>query len=187
MGWTGCHREKGMSHREFFEQEFPLGLGRDGTVLDSATIGHTWYAAVQDKADGNVWALVIIFQWSRDWSNFTYKEMDETMGPLEDRCPARILDRLSPTEHEYALQWRERCRLYQAHRARLAKIEKGDALDFDGRCTLYGEPITRATLVDKKRNTWSVELTDEDGFVSHHLCRFPDWRDHAVLPELVAA
>ncbi len=36
--------------------------------------------------------------------------LTETMGPYNYGCPARILDLLSPTDNEYALAWREKCR-----------------------------------------------------------------------------
>ena len=48
-----------------------------------------------------------------------YKDMDETMGPYEAECPARILDKLTPTDHEYALQWRAKCRENLAKKVKL--------------------------------------------------------------------
>ena len=39
-----------------------------------------------------------------------YKDMDESMGPYESECPERILKLLTPTKHEYACKWRQRCR-----------------------------------------------------------------------------
>lgn len=39
-----------------------------------------------------------------------YKDMDESMGPYESECPEKILNLLTPTEHEHALAWRQRCR-----------------------------------------------------------------------------
>lgn len=36
--------------------------------------------------------------------------MRESSGPCEDHCPASILSLLSPTDSEYANNWRERCR-----------------------------------------------------------------------------
>jgi hypothetical protein len=32
------------------------------------------------------------------------------MGPVEDRCPARILNLLTEPSNDHARQWRERCR-----------------------------------------------------------------------------
>lgn len=47
---------------------------------------------------------------NRDYFNFGVKTMEESMGPCEDHCPASILSLLSPTDSEYANNWRERCR-----------------------------------------------------------------------------
>lgn len=46
----------------------------------------------------------------RDGSQWGYKDMDETMGPVESRAPVQILEMLSPTTNHHALEWRERCR-----------------------------------------------------------------------------
>ena len=45
----------------------------------------------------------------KDYYNFAYKDMDESYGPCQCDCPKGILDLLSPTENEYALQWRKAC------------------------------------------------------------------------------
>lgn len=46
---------------------------------------------------------------SKDYYNFSYKDMDETVGPCYYDCPKSILDILSPTDSEYAIKWREKC------------------------------------------------------------------------------
>jgi hypothetical protein len=45
------------------------------------------------------------------------------MGPCEAECPERILDRLGPTDHEHALDWRRRCLRNLRRRGR--KLEDG--------------------------------------------------------------
>jgi len=57
--------------------------------------------------------------------------MTETMGPREAECPAAILDLLTPTQSEYALDWRRRCREFTAWRASRPKLRDGDRLTFD--------------------------------------------------------
>lgn len=83
-------------------------------VIKSAMVGSTYYAAVErKKADGSreVWAAVFLTCGrSSDGTIWGYKDMDETMGPCEDRCPAKILALLSPTDSKYANEWRQRCR-----------------------------------------------------------------------------
>ncbi|WP_445177147.1 DUF6927 domain-containing protein [Rhizorhapis sp. SPR117] len=52
--------------------------------------------------------------------------LDETMGPCEAECPARILDLLTSTENQHAIEWRQRCRANVARRAR--KLSDGDRI-----------------------------------------------------------
>ena len=56
-----------------------------------------------------VFAAVILTERGGDGS-WGYKDMDETMGPVEASAPLALLDLLSPTTHGYALDWRQRCR-----------------------------------------------------------------------------
>lgn len=149
MGWTGMHRTPGTSDRDFFEQEMPTTLTVHGRILECATVGNVFYAAVENNDaatvdPGKTWGLVILMQRGRGEYNFHYKEMDEGMGPVECRCPERILDRLSMTENEYALHWRTRCQDY--HDARKAKgtIRKGETVVFTAPENLAAlGPLTR--------------------------------------------
>lgn len=84
-------------------------------VVKSCMVGSTYYAAlrVTDKKTGKVEIVadvVLTHTDSREYNNFGMKAMSESMGPTEDRCPASILNLLSPTDDEYALDWRQRCR-----------------------------------------------------------------------------
>ncbi|MEV4078695.1 hypothetical protein AB0J43_00180 [Nonomuraea fuscirosea] len=96
MGSTSTHREPGMTDREFMEGELPNALIKQGQILDCAAVRGVFYAAVQDKRSGKVWALVVLIKRSRGYFNCTYKEMEERDGPVEAHCPVRILDLLSP-------------------------------------------------------------------------------------------
>jgi hypothetical protein len=93
-------------------------------------VGSVYYAAVQNlvrytgkDADGSpvyvkipdiereTWAAVFLTKTdARDYYNFCYKDMSEDMGPAEASCPASILRLLSPTDSEWANEWREKCR-----------------------------------------------------------------------------
>jgi hypothetical protein len=59
--------------------------------------------------------------------------MDETMGPVESRCPERILDLLTPTDSEYANEWRARCRAFHAASKARPKIKVGMKLELYGK------------------------------------------------------
>ncbi len=90
---------------------------RKQTVLKSKMVGSTYYAAVEDVQketnERKVFAVVILTSSDKaSGYNFGYKDLDEFMGPCESKYPNSILDLLSPTDHKWALAWRERCRKY---------------------------------------------------------------------------
>jgi hypothetical protein len=85
-------------------------------VLRSSMVGHVYYAAVESYAEmgpKSVFAVVCLTRWNpkaRDGYIFAYKDMDESCGPHECLCPARILDLLTEPANHYAREWRARCR-----------------------------------------------------------------------------
>jgi hypothetical protein len=111
MGWTLIeHRPEGESHEDFFAREL---LGSKQGILAATHIGGIggiFYAAVREEASGEVWALVVLTT-GRAGSRFGWKEMDESQGPAPCECPTHILDLLSSTTNEHALEWRARCRV----------------------------------------------------------------------------
>lgn len=140
------------------------------------------YAAVETiRPDGSreVWAAVFLLDFkpsARDGLTFGYKDMDESMGPNANRCPAKILDLLTPTDREYANAWRERCR------ERLALIEHnklahGDVIKLDRHLNYqgYGEYDTfRANIRDGKTLFWALE---PETLTAKFLCRITNWRE----------
>lgn len=128
MGWTLIEeRPAGERHEDFFAREL-LGAGQE--ILASAHlggIGGTFYAAVREKASGEVWAMVVLTT-GRAGSRFGWKELEESQGPAPCECPAQILDLLSPTTSEQALHWRSRCRARLRH---LAAVIPGTRVRFE--------------------------------------------------------
>jgi hypothetical protein len=97
MGWTYEHRDRGTSHAAYFQAMYSEGW----QIIDSATVGGTFYAAVRNP-DGKVEAHVSLIRWApHDLYNFGHKDMTESWGPTEARCPDRILDQLDSTESLY--------------------------------------------------------------------------------------
>ena len=123
MGWTHCFDGKrkadGTVDRRYECDRLCTWCRKDkhgnvissGDVLKSAMVGSTYYAAVKDK-NGTVWGAIILTCGRTKWDGtaWGYKDMDETMGPCEDKCPASILALLTPTDNQTANEWRERCR-----------------------------------------------------------------------------
>lgn len=95
------------------------------TIVKDALVGDVYYAAMRSTKTGKVWALVAL----TDAENyeFGYKDMDETVGPCCYECPNSILDLLSPTDSDYAKEWRANCRANKNKR-KPTKQEK-DPLD----------------------------------------------------------
>lgn len=136
MGWTSYHAtyyKRGTVDRKaecdaYFMEGLNAGYYR---VVKSALVGPVYYAAIEtlkrysEEKDENgksiiedipenerrVFAAVFLTSVDmKDYYNFSYKDMDESVGPCEAQCPASILKLLSPTDHEWAIEWRERCR-----------------------------------------------------------------------------
>lgn len=87
-------------------------------VLKSSMVGSTYYAAVKrtkfatetEPEDSIVFAAICLTSTNlKDYYNFSYKDMDETCGPYKYDCPKGILDLLTPTDSEWANNWRQKC------------------------------------------------------------------------------
>ncbi|MEW6289967.1 MAG: hypothetical protein AB1545_08945 [Thermodesulfobacteriota bacterium] len=123
MGWTYTHRGK-TPVKEFLTDQVNCENehGRC-TLLDIAIVKmRTAYMAVEiirrdtatnglDPATRKVVAFVFLLDYRPSDPDYDmgYKDMDESVGPYEIECPERILKLLTPTDQEYAVQWRQRC------------------------------------------------------------------------------
>lgn len=105
MGWSGTCLPFVRTRQQLFEKDIrPNFLGQ---VIDYAIKGSVIYVAVRQPDNGKVEACVVLTRKEGAW--WYTKYIDEGMGPREARCPLRILRLLSPTDHEWALEWRQRC------------------------------------------------------------------------------
>lgn len=130
MGWTSYHADhyykNGQINRKAeCDAYFEEGLNRGHfKVLKSTMKGTVYYAAVQNlkrrmekdvyedipESERITWAVVFLTSTNaKDYYNFSYKDMDEACGPCECDCPESILKLLSPTDNEYATEWRKKC------------------------------------------------------------------------------
>lgn len=101
-------------------------------VLKSSMVGSTYYAAVKrtkfatetEPEMSSVFAAICLTSTNmKKYYNFAYKDMDESCGPYQYDCPKGILNLLTPTESEFANEWRKAC--YE----NLAKKKNPDALN----------------------------------------------------------
>jgi hypothetical protein len=131
MGWYGCERPRGTKDIDFFQKE--CGWEKEDSycrILDAARNGSTVYLKVEVKHDNKVerYALVCLTRWSQDFFNFTYKPIEESMGPCDYHCPLRILDGLTEPANEYAAEWRKNVREW--HKKKKAPPKFGNVIKF---------------------------------------------------------
>lgn len=119
MGSTVIHNTAHLSWKEFIYQEF---TEENYQILHYSKVGSIVYLAV--KRDERVFAVVV--KCFLDGGNKGYKEMSESMGPLYYDAPKVLLDKLTPTDSEYAIKWRQACR----DKASARKVKVGDKVRF---------------------------------------------------------
>ena len=141
MGWMCTHKDKSESVTDFIAKSGVLRftqVGFEYKILASVLVARSeHYAAIErvETATGKreVWASVILIDLAKvagSNHNICYKDMDETANPYYVRCPARILDLLTPTENELALEWRKNCRALLAEKAAIPAFKPGLKLEF---------------------------------------------------------
>lgn len=193
MGWLYMPRASLGAHqsaKSYLDDQFTYERdGGDGTrrglkVLASSCPGNrVYYAAAQvitNGIGGEIFAIVCLVRWNpRDKEGlvFGYKDMDESMGPCEDHCPKSILDLLTPTEKEYALDWRRRCRENLARRTR--RVEDGDRIRLSEPMTFTDGHVGQEFIVEKRGRR--VVLRDPDRHGCYRISRFMD-RGWSVVP-----
>lgn len=127
MGWTGqwaTHFRNGRIDRQ---AECDSCFTREHgwcEVLKSQMVGTVYYAAVKVIGENtgvdkngkytyepieNPYVFAAVFLTDVKGNEFLVKKMSENEGPCQDHCPASILKLLSPTEEEWAIEWRKRC------------------------------------------------------------------------------
>jgi len=160
MGWLYM-RDCGEygNARSYLDNQFTFA--RDGTqvtCLASALVGgKAYYAAVEQIDPGGrrtvtgIVCLVAFNPRAADGMTFGYKDMDESMGPCEADCPDDILDLLTPTDREHALNWRARCRANNIARKAISARPTpriGQTIIFDPPLDLSnGRTVARFTVI----------------------------------------
>jgi len=192
MGWLTMSRHHMGGHataKAYLDAQFTYSREVDGVVrglrllASSCPQNRTYYAAAQVMEDGvgkEVFAIVCKVIWnpkSKTGEHFGYKDMDESTGPCEDSCPAHILDLLTPTDKEYALDWRRRCRANLAKRGR--KIEDGDRIKLATALTFSDGHVGDEFIVVKRGRRLSFR--DPQTRLGYAISRFME-RDWTVVP-----
>lgn len=164
MGWTHCfdclRKPNGEIDRRrecdrlftWEERDERWNVTRGVRVVNSAMVGSVYYAAVEirrpAKGIRKVGAVVCLTcgRTRHDGTAWGYKDMDETMGPCEDKCPVSILDLLTPTDSQWANEWRDRCRKNAATAAERRKEAKAGFHPF----------VPHGITVENRRGSWII-------------------------------
>lgn len=174
MGWTSYHatyyKNGEVDRKAECDAFFLEGLNRGHYKIEkSAMVGRTYYAAVRqlEKSDGNgsyepipeeeqeVFGMVILTSIKMsDYFNFFYKEISEDMGPIERDCPLSVLDKLTPTDSDWANAWRDACRKNHEERKRLNDYPVGTKILVNGRQYTKSVLRKRKKWIDHKRYTY---------------------------------
>ena len=132
MGWTEYHATYYKNGKVDRKAECDNLWNKDCKVLKSAMKGKIYYCALQTP-EGDVIGQVVITSGTnrRDpYFNFGYKAMDETDGPYYYDCPKSILNLLTPTDNEYANQWRNECREKAKHKSWIKDLPIGAKVEW---------------------------------------------------------
>ncbi len=125
MGWTFTHKDKFTNVKSFFERQFT-----SSQILDCKVKNKVAYIAC--KRDEKVFAVVCLLNYRpKDYYNFGYKDMDETMHPYYYDCPTSILDKLTATDNRHSLEWRENCYKNMLKNEETKSLKVGDIIKFD--------------------------------------------------------
>ena len=150
MGWTSYHathyKNGKVNRKAECDAYFTEGLNEGFYRLEKSTmIGSVYYAAVTGlkrynegkkedvpKDEQHTFGVVFLTSVdSKDYYNFSYKDMDETCGPFCYDCPESILKLLSPTTSEFAQKWRNGCRKHRKLRKALNDLPVGSVIEFE--------------------------------------------------------
>lgn len=174
MGATSTHKTAGVSVSDYFADYFTNAtIIASGTRRDPDYIGgsydwpYEFYAAVRYNDGhphaGEVFAFVVLYSVApSSYYNFTYKDMDETVGPGAVHAPRRVLEALTPTDHEYANQWRAACWANLELEEAKPRVRRGDHIRF-------AEPFTfGGGLQTTTETVFEVEGRDVLRVIDHH-------------------
>jgi hypothetical protein len=181
MGWTSTHAtsykngkvdKKAECDKLFTQDEHYWdngGYSPSFKVLKSSVIGSVYYAAVErtnnKENEKEIFAVVCLTSVdNNDYYNFSYKEMGESEGPYAYDCPKSILKLLSPTDNEYALNWRNKC--IEKANSKTTKSSELKKIDFGGKVKVTTKNGNEYTVIKMQPNRqfkqywWNVEGTN---------------------------
>lgn len=107
------------------------------------------------------------------------------MGPCEANCPAAILDLLTATDHEHALDWRRRCQK-AVDQARRAVPREGDMIVFPHEIAFSDGQTSRRFCVTKRGRRTVFQIPGPNGELRAQLYQIRNWKtaQWTVIPRI---
>lgn len=168
MGWTSYHathyKNGKVDKKAECDAYWIEGLNAGHfEVIKSSMVGNVYYGAIKPllKDEQEVFAVVFLTSVdNKDYFNFSYKDMDETMLPYNFDCPIGILNLLSKTDNECALEWRKKC--FEKHNEKSKEKKNPNSL----KNLPVGSKISFVAEYETKVNNVGDEiiLTKVDGY-----------------------
>lgn len=169
MGWSSFEVNPGTPTIDVLRGEF-----REASIVDHSVRGNTAYLAVKEKDGDDIFGVVVLTSRGKDTGfgyNFAYKVVSEEMGPREFDCPARILNKLSPTTSEYALEWRAKCRTKAALVKKNGKLPVGATIQM-------ADPIRFTDGTSAQTFRYNGQSSFSLVSVDHHFrVKISNWKD----------
>lgn len=120
MGWTSyqatCYKNGRVDRLAECRKEFKNGF--HFPILKDAMRGTTYYAAMRNP-EGKVFPLIVLTSVKN--GEFSYKDMEGSMGPFYYDCPESIL-KLVTIKDESTKEWVEKCREHQKKKRTLQNL-----------------------------------------------------------------
>jgi hypothetical protein len=147
MGTTYVNDTAHLTPTEFIRKQIECERNK---ILAISLKGSVAYMACQYRdGDGKTHVYGLVCQLFKDGNDRGYKPVEETMGPFESDCPARILDLLTPTDSQYANEWRERCRNRAATKQGRPKV--GQVIRFNAPLKFSDGSLESEFTISKKQ------------------------------------
>ena len=171
MGWDfgmAKHWKNGKIDRKAeCDERLTWGSNR---VLKSSMVGSTYYAAVEIERDGRRDVIGAVILTSTEGRDMGMKILDESSGPYNCECPKSILTLLTPTDSDWANEWRKKCYEYHDKKERekkdkysLKNLPEGTKIDFVAPFTSSAAREGEHVTLEKKVVSWKYVWDQKTG------------------------
>jgi hypothetical protein len=170
MGWTFTNKSSSVKVADFFKAEWKDTIFHAVKVINMQEV----YMACSNKREPDtIFAVVCLLNYQpKEYMNFGYKDMDESMHPYYYNCPESILKLLSPTDKQNAIAWRAECQKRIDNKKSKAKFTKGSIIRFSKPIQFNSNLNIDAFRVSSMK---PMRFLNASHYGDYHLYRLPKW------------